>query len=395
MDSNIEIENLLTRRVAKVLPSKDGLAKLMGERKIRLYQGFDPTGARLHLGHSIGIRKLMEFANLGHEVIFLFGTGTVLVGDPSQRDSARTPITQEEIDQNIKDWKKQVAPIVDFTKVSIKQNGEWLVPLTLRDIIKIASNISSIQLFKREMFQRRMKRGDTVWYHETMYPLLQGYDSVAMDVDLEIGGTDQEFNMLIGRELQKKMKNREKYILTVPMIMGTDGKQMSKTTGNCIWLNDTAQDMFGKIMSMPDENIVPYMTLVTDVPLEQIEKIEKTMKLKTFNPKDAKEILGKEIVKDFYGAEAAKIVAQEFKELFGEKKQPEHIEEISLSEKKLELVELLVKTKLAPSKTQARQLIKQKGIKINGVVQSEPTEIIFLKKGMVIQSGPRRFIRLA
>src|SRR3989344_3917419 len=199
------INEILTRGVAKVLPTTAGLQSLMSKKTLRLYQGFDPTGSRLHLGHTIGLRKLMQFANLGHEVIFLFGTGTVLVGDPSQRDTARKLITQSEIDQNILDWKKQVSPIVDFSKVTIKQNGDWLTKLTLKDIVHIASNISAIQLFKRESFQRRLKRGDTVWYHETMYTLLQGYDSVAMDVDLELGGTDQEFNMLIGRELQRKM----------------------------------------------------------------------------------------------------------------------------------------------------------------------------------------------
>src|SRR3990167_6579044 len=240
----IKIGDLLTRRVDKILPNREGLEKLISERKIRLYQGFDPTGMKLNLGHSVGLRKLMEFAEAGHEVIFLFGTGTVLVGDPSQRDSARKLITQEEIEENIKDWKRQAEKIVDFDKVTVKQNGDWLVPLTLKGIINIASNISAVQLFKREMFQRRLEKGDTVWYHETMYPLLQGYDSVAMDVDLEIGGTDQEFNMLIGRELQRKMNSREKFVLTTPMILGIDGGQMSKTTGNCVWLDDTAIEMF-------------------------------------------------------------------------------------------------------------------------------------------------------
>src|SRR3989344_822642 len=194
---------LLHRRVQKVLPSQEGLSKLMSERKIRLYQGFDPTGYRLHLGHT---------------VIFLFGTGTVLVGDPSQRQKARNLITQKEIENNIKDWKRQVKPIVDLSKVMIRENGDWLTNLKLKDIIEIASKISAIQLFKREMFQRRIEAGDTVWYHETLYPLLQAYDSVVMDVDLEIGGTDQEFNMLIGRELMRKMKGKEKNDLTTPSI---------------------------------------------------------------------------------------------------------------------------------------------------------------------------------
>lgn len=389
------IENVLTRRVAKILPSKEGLASLMQKKKIRLYQGFDPTGSRLHLGHSIGIRKLMEFARLGQEVIFLFGTGTVLVGDPSQRDSSRKLITQEEIEENIKDWKRQVAPLVDFKKVTIKQNGDWLVPLTLRDIIKIASNVSAIQLFKREMFQRRIGKGDTVWFHETMYPLLQGYDSVAMDVDLEIGGTDQEFNMLIGRELQKKMNSKEKYVMTVPMIMGTDGKQMSKTTGNCIWLNDTAEDMFGKVMSMPDENIVPYLELTTSLPIKEVGEIERQLKAGRMNPKHAKEMLARELVKDFHGKAAAEQAAKEFARVFAEKKQPEQIPGVQLKEKELALMDLLVKTKLAASKSEARRVILQKGVKINDAVQTDPSEIIALKKGTVVQVGPRRFVKIA
>src|SRR3989344_1256774 len=189
-----KIDEILTRRVEKVLPSKDGLKRLMQVKKIKLYQGFDATGGRLHLGHSVGIRKLMDFANAGHEVIFLFGTRTVLVGDPSQREAGRKLITEEEVEENIKSWREQVSPLVDWDKIKILKNGDWLRELKLQDIINIASNISAVQLFKREMFQTRLEKGDTVWYHETMYPLLQGYDSVVMDVDLEIGGTDQEFN---------------------------------------------------------------------------------------------------------------------------------------------------------------------------------------------------------
>lgn len=267
-------EALLTRRVAKVLPDKAGLTKLMSDRKIRLYQGFDPTGARLHLGHSVGLRKLKEFAEAGHEVIFLFGTGTVLVGDPSLRDTARTFITEEDIEENIADWKRQAGKIIDFTKVKILKNGDWIGKLTIRDIINLGSKLSAVQLFKRESFTRRIKAGDTVWYHETMYPLLQGYDSVVMDVDLEVGGTDQEFNMLVGRELQKKMNNREKWVLTTPMIVGTDGRQMSKTSGNCVWLDDEPSEMFGKLMRLPDEHMWSYLELVTDVPMDEIKNLE-------------------------------------------------------------------------------------------------------------------------
>src|SRR3990172_4716723 len=290
------VDELLTRGVTNILPTKKGLADLISQRKIKLYQGFDPTG-KLHLGHTVGLRKLMEFANLGHEVIFLFGTGTVLVGDPSQRQKARNLITQKEIENNIKDWKRQVKPIVDLSKVIIRENGDWLTNLKLKDIIEIASKISAIQLFKREMFQRRIEAGDTVWYHETLYPLLQAYDSVVMDVDLEIGGTDQEFNMLIGRELMRKMKGKQKYILTTPMILGTDGKQMSKTSGNCVWLTDSAQDMFGKLMSIPDEQIIPYIELVTDIPVSRIKVVKQDLSSNKVNPVDAKKELANEVVK--------------------------------------------------------------------------------------------------
>lgn len=386
---------LLTRRVEKVLPTKEGLEKLMKKRKIRLYQGFDPTGSRLHLGHSIGLRKLMEFANLGHEVIFLFGTGTVLVGDPSQRSSARKLIDEKEIEKNIKDWKRQAAPLVDFTKVQIKRNGDWLTKLTLKELINIASNISAVQLFKREMFQRRINQGDTVWYHETMYPLLQGYDSVVMDVDLEIGGTDQEFNMLIGRELQRKMKNREKYVLTTPMIMGTDGKQMSKTTGNCVWLDDPPSEMFGKLMSMPDENIVPYLNLVTNMPLGKIQDITKGLRAKTVRPLQAKKLLAFEVVRDFHGEKEAKKAEKEFTKVFQKKEAPSEIPGIRFKEKELPIPELLLRAKLVSSKSGARRVVSQGGVKIDGIVQKDWNKSVSLRKGTLIKVGKRRFVKIA
>lgn len=395
MESQNWIEQVLTRRVEKILPTKEGLAELMKKRKIRLYQGFDPTGSRLHLGHSIGLRKLMDFANLGHEVIFLFGTGTVLVGDPSLRDSARTFITPEEIKKNIKDWKRQAAPLVDFTRVTVKENGDWLLLLTLRDIIKIASNISAIQLFKREMFQRRIARGDTVWYHETMYPLLQGYDSVALDVDLEVGGTDQEFNMLIGRELQRKMNNKEKYVLTIPMILGTDGKQMSKSSGNCVWLDDTAADMFGKIMSMPDTQTVSYLTLATNLPMERVETIKTELTSGAMHPMEAKRLCAWEVVKDFHGRKAADKAGEEFREMFHEGKLPSRIQAVAIKAKELEPTDLLYSAKLASSKSNARRLIKQGGVKIDGLVLKDEKTPVSIRKGMIIQVGKRRFARVA
>jgi len=388
---------LLIRRVEKILPSREGLEILILERKIRLYQGFDPTGMKLHLGHSVGLRKLMEFAEAGHEVIFLFGTGTVLVGDPSQRDSARKLITQEEIEENIKDWKRQAEKIVDFDKVTVKQNGDWLVPLTLKGIINIASNISAVQLFKREMFQRRLEKGDTVWYHETMYPLLQGYDSVAMDVDLEIGGTDQEFNMLVGRELMRKMKGKEKYVLTTPMILGTDGKQMSKTSGNCVWLTDSAQDMFGKLMRIPDEQIVTYMELVTDIPVSRIKVVKQDLSSNKVNPMDAKKELANEVVKQFHGKNQAQKALAEFEKTIQQGETPEEMPEFSLSRLSTgaTVIDLLEKSGLVSSRGEVKRLIEQRAVWVDQFQISDfRFQISEIKPGSIIKVGKRKWLKI-
>lgn len=360
-------KDLLARRVSKILPDKARLEKVLSQKKIRLYQGFDPTFNQLHLGHTIGFRKLMDFARAGHEVIFLFGTGTVLAGDPSERDIGRKLITQEEIDANIKTWKEQVSKIVDFDLVTIKQNGDWLVPLTLKDIIKIASNISAVQLFKREMFTRRIAKGDTVWYHETMYPLLQGYDSVAMDVDLEIGGTDQEFNMLVGRELQKKMNNREKYVLTTPMIVGTDGKTMSKTSGNCIWLTDTPENMYTKLMGVKDELIATYFELLTDIPMEEIESLDPT------KPVENKKKLAFDITRQFHGKEGARKAQTHFESVVQVKAVNPNDVPIII---KATLLDTLKESNLGVSNGEIRRVIEQGGVEIDGVKITNPNATI-------------------
>lgn len=356
--------DLLTRRVAKILPNKEGLeALLKSKQKIRLYQGFDPTFSQLHLGHTIGFRKLMDFAKAGHEVIFLFGTGTVLAGDPSERDTGRKLITQEEIDANIKTWKEQVSKIVDFDLVTTKQNGDWLTELKLKDIINIASHISATQLFKREMFTRRIAKGDVVWYHETLYPLLQGYDSVAMDVDLEIGGTDQEFNMLIGRELQRKMNNRDKYVLTTPMINGTDGQTMSKSRGNCIWLTDKPEVIYEKIMSMSDEMITPYFELLTDIPTDEIKALDPT------KPVENKKRLAYDITRQLHGENPAQMAQQHFENVV----QPKRIDPTATPIKIMgTLLDTLKNANLGVSNSEIKRTIEQGGVEVDNVKITDP-----------------------
>lgn len=385
------MDDIFSRRVAKVLPGTDGLSKKMEEGKIRVYLGIDPSGGQLHIGHAIGIRKLMEFANAGHEAILLFGTGTVLVGDPSERDTGRKTITQEEIEANIQTWKDQVAPIVDFDKVAIKQNGDWLTELSIQELINVASNISAVQLFKRESFTRRIDQGDTVWYHETMYPLFQGYDSVVMDVDLEIGGTDQEFNMLIGRELQKKMNDREKYVLTTPMILGTDGQQMSKTSDNCVWLQDPPAEMFGKLMSVADEQIIPYLELCTDVPQEEVNELKSQLEGDT-NPKDIKQRMAWEITKIWHDEDSANQAREEFESRFSGGELPADIESKEVETGERNLADLLVETGLSSSKSEARRLIEQGGVRINQ--EKAESDTVNVNPGDVLQAGKHRFVRL-
>ena len=367
----MDIDEVLTRGVEQILPSREGLKQLMAKKKIKLYLGIDPTATNLHLGHTVMLRKLQQFADLGHEAILLFGTGTVLVGDPSQRATGRKLITQAEIDKNVATWKDQVKPIIDFNKVKIMYNAEWLLKLNLRDIIKIASHISAVQLFKREMFQRRLKQGDTVWYHETMYPLLQGYDSVVMDVDLELGGTDQTFNMLVGRELQQKINGREKFVLAGKMIMGTDGQPMSKTSGNCIWLTDSAQDMFAKLMAVRDELMPDYFEFFTDKIMPEAE------------PMEAKKQLALEITRQFHGQNQAQAAQKRFEQTF-QKREPKFEKKIQLGDNLLYTVAQIVK-----SNSEAKRLIKQGAVDVNGMPLKEL--IASLKTGDKIKIGKKWF----
>lgn len=381
-----EINQLLNRGVVEIFPSRDKLIQLMKTRPIRLYAGIDPTAPKLHLGHAITLSKLQKFAQLGHEAILVVGTGTVLAGDPSQRESPRPRISKAEIKRNIKNWKKQAAKIVDFSKVKIKYNGQWLYKLNYSQIIDIASHVSALKLFQRDMFQRRIEKGKPIWVHEFLYPLFQGYDSVFLNVDLEIGGTDQTFNMMIGRELMLKMKNKEKFVMTLKMILGIDGYPMSKTRGNCIWLEDSPQEMYGKIMSMPDNLILDYFETLTEISLSEIEKL---------HPREAKAKLAREIVKLFYDYKTALVAEKEFNRIFREKKVPSHIPEIEIKKlDKINILDLLVTTGLASTKTQARRLVEQGGVKIDNKVYANWQESLKPYKGMVIQVGKRKFIKI-
>ena len=389
-----KIEEVLTKGVERILPSKEELKNLMMKRKIRLYLGIDPTSPQLHLGHAIALRKLKDFQDLGHEVILLFGTFTARIGDPSGRDKKRKPLTPSQIEKNMKTYKDQSSKILDFSRVKIKGNADWLEKLNFNDLVKISSQFTISRLLERDMFQERIKAGGEVWLNELMYPLMQGYDSVAMDVDLEIGSSDQLFNALVGRKLQKIFRNKEKFVLITPMLLGLDGRKMSKTYGNTVNLTDPPSEMYGKLMSLKDELILLYFQLCTNLPLKEIKEIERKLSKKEINPIEAKSRLAKEIVTIYHGGKKAEEAEKEFNRVFRERKLPLKIPVVQIKEKKLNILELLTKTKLISSKSEAKRLILQKAVKINGVLKENWQEIIEIKKEMVIKVGKRRFKKI-
>jgi tyrosyl-tRNA synthetase len=378
------MDNLLTRAVTKVIPKDLAEKKLKSGKPLRVYWGIDPTGGQIHLGHTIPMRKLQAFADLGHEAILLIGSFTAMIGDPSDQESERQPLTKEKVEENFKTYKEQASKVIDFKKVEVVYNHEWLAKLGFEDLTRLASSFTVRQMSERAMFAERMNKGKPVSLHEFMYPLMVGYDSVVLDVDCEIGGTDQEFNMLAGRTLQKAHGKREKFVLTTPLIEGTDGRKMSKSYGNCVYISDEPNDMFGKLMSLNDDLMKTYFECCTDVDLKEVGTLLKG------NPRDAKARLAREIVTMYHGADAAAKAEVAFTNVFTDKGIPEDIQEVKVKKGTL-LVDVLVKEKLVSSKSDAKRLIEQKGIKVNDVVVSSMEEEV--REG-VVRVGKRKFLRV-
>ncbi|MDP3043563.1 MAG: tyrosine--tRNA ligase [bacterium] len=392
-----KINELLTRGVEAIYPTADALRKkLMSGERLRIYQGFDPSGPYLHVGHAIGIRALRILQELGHEVIFLVGDYTAKVGDPD-KDSTRAILSDEIIKKNMAGWKKQAAQLIDFegkNPVRFERNYQWLSKLKLNDLIKLMSQMTVPQMLARDLFKKRMEEGKDIYLQEFIYPLMQGYDSVAMKVDMEIGGADQTFNMLVGRDLVKSYLNKEKFVRTNKMMDAPDGRTMSKTKGNGINLSDSAEDMYGKAMSYPDSAILSGLELLTDVSMDVIKNIEKSLK-DGENPMQYKKMMAFEIIKTIKGAKAAQKAEDYFIKIVQKKELPEEIETYNLKFETCDIVELLIKTKLASSKSEARRLIEQGGIKVDGeVVKAISREIKITKEGVLLQRGKRKFIRI-
>jgi tyrosyl-tRNA synthetase len=390
-----KINQVLTRGVAEVLPSRDTLAKLMAEKKIRIYLGIDPTGSLLTLGHAVVLRKLQQLADLGHDVILLIGNGTVRIGDPTGRDSTRPVLTDEAIQENFKNWKAQASKILDFDKIRILYNGDWLDKLSYADIVKLMAQTTVQQLIERDMFQERLKSNLPIHGHEIMYPLLQGYDSVAMDVDLEIGGTDQTFNMMMGRHLQRAYNNREKWVLSTPIINGTDGRKMSKSFGNFIAITEAPNDMYGKVMSIADELLIEYFTLLTDTPLAEVTEIEKALTAGE-NPMPFKKQLAHAITKMYHDEAAADTAQEHFEKTVQQKQIPSDIPEITVTGGKQTVLELLKQLPTELSSSDLRRIIEQGGVELlpSGEKPTNTDSTVDTSTVEVVRVGKRKYFRI-
>ncbi|MBU4512403.1 tyrosine--tRNA ligase [Patescibacteria group bacterium] len=392
-----KIEEFLSRGIENIYPSREFLLKLLQSgKKLKVYLGIDPTGPTLHIGHIVNLKNLQKFQDLGHQVIMLIGDFTARIGDPSDKLATRKPLTHQQVLENAKLYQEQASKILKFdgdNPAEIIFNSKWLDDLMFKDIIELASNFTVQQLLERDMFQERIKNGKPISLHEFLYPLMQAYDSVFMDVDGEVGGNDQTFNMLAGRDLMKAMLKKEKFVLSGKLLTDPSGTKMGKTQGNMIALSDTPQDMYGKIMAQPDELILPYYELVTDLSIKAIEKIEKKLEHGA-NPRDIKADLAREVVTMFYDKKDADKTAREFDKVFKDKAQPTDILEVKISGDKFKVADLLVEIGLVKSKSEARRMVEQGGVKIDGKKIDDWEKEVKVKDGMVVSVGKRRFVKI-
>ncbi len=363
------IERILQKGVEQILPSEDALRKLLetGER-IKIYQGFDPTADTLHIGHSVGMRKLEDFRKLGHHVIFLIGDFTARIGDPSDKTSTRQMLTKEEVEKNMQLYIQQASKILDINNkenpVEVLYNSEWLEKLNFGDIIKLASKFTVQQMIKRDMFQKRLERNKPIYLNEFLYPVMQGYDCVVMNIDVEVGGNDQLFNMLAGRDLIMSELGKEKIVLAGKLLTTTDGVKMGKTEGNMIKMNDKAQDIFGKVMAFTDEMIIDAFETLTFATMEQVEEYKKRLQSGE-NPIILKKELAFKITSEITSTKEAKEAQEYFESVFQNQNKEVEIATKEISQEKILLNDLLVEIGFATSKSQAKRLIEQGAVKID------------------------------
>lgn len=385
-----KVDELLSRGVAEVVDKANLRQKLLSGQCLRIKLGIDPTGPTLHLGRSIPLLKLRDFQELGHQVVLIIGSFTGQVGDTSDKDAERPMLTEEQVRTNMAGYLEQIEALLDVDQVEVHYNDEWLSKLSLADVVKLADGFSLHEFTSRELIKKRLEAGKRINLREVLYPLMQGYDSVAVKADVEIGGSDQWFNLLTGRTVQPLYDQVGQDVMTLQLIDGTDGQKMSTSKGNTFLLNDTAEQMYGSIMSIKDELIIPYFTLLTRVSLEEVAEFERQLKAGD-NPRDIKSKLAVAITSIYHGEGDAKVAAENFTKVFSQSERPAVLPKVRLKTGEQSLADILVAAQLAESKSEARRLIDQGGVRVDDAVVSEPGALIGLRNGLVLQVGKRRW----
>jgi tyrosyl-tRNA synthetase len=390
------LQRILRRGVAEVIVEEEFLKLLEGGRPLRLKQGFDPTRPDIHLGHAVSLRKLRQLQELGHQVVLIVGDWTAQIGDPSGQSATRPMLTPEEVQANAQSYLQQFFKIVDPSRAQIRWQSEWYSGFTLTDVIKLTSRFTVAQMLAREDFARRYTSGNPIAITELLYPLLQAYDSVMVEADVEFGGTDQKFNILLGRELQSMVGQRPQQVFLVPMLVGTDGSmKMSKSLDNYVGVDEPPHDMYGKLMSIPDSLILEYLELLTDVAEEELEGFRRRIAEGSVNPMEVKQRLAREIVGQFHGAEAAAEAEEEFNRVFRYGKLPKEAEPIFVDTRFLETehqpLEIVWTSGLVNSKAEARRLLAAGSVEINGQPLLLEGGALRIRDGDIIRVGKRRF----
>jgi len=382
------IDRILNKGVENILPSKEELKSiLLSGKRLNIYQGFDPTAPTLHIGHTVGMRKLEDFRKLGHQVYFVIGDFTARIGDPSDKMSARKKLTKQQVEENMRLYIDQASHFINiFDKdnpVKVVYNSKWLEPLNFGEIIELASVFTVQQMLKRSMYQERLKSDKPIYLHEFLYPLMQGYDSVALNIDVEVGGNDQLFNMLAGRDLVMNTLNKEKFVVAMKLLEANDGTKMGKTSGNMIELSDSANNIFGKVMSFDDKLIPIGFEILTEYDLEQVEKIKERLK-NGENPMILKKLLAFEITKDIKGEQEAKNAQEYFENIFQKKNLNTNIPTRTIKQNNINILDLIVQCKITNSKSQAKRLVEQNAVTINGQKITDWNKNIQIGNGSII-----------
>jgi len=395
LDAEKQLE-IIRSNVAELISEEELLYKLKAKRKLRIKLGIDPSGPEIHLGFSVVLRKLRQFQDLGHTAVMVVGDFTGMIGDPSGVSKTRPKLTKKQVEKNMAKYKEQIFRILDPKRTEFTYNSKWLGALSMYDLVELASKYTVARILERDDFSQRLKDGLPVYMHEILYPLCQGYDSVAIKADVELGGTDQKFNLLVGRELMRESDMEPQVVLMMPILEGTDGvRKMSKSFNNYIGITESPKQILGKVMSLPDELIIKYFRLATDAFPHRVEEYRMALEESAMNPRDAKIDLAKTLVRMYHSAQAAQKTAEDFQRVFSQRELPEKIDEYKATKLNNNIIDLLVESKLMSSRSEAKRKIREGAIDIDGVRVDDINYSVALTQPVVLRAGKHKFLRVS